>query len=74
MSFKAFSTLCCGKGSHKTILEQFYIPASFLPYQMKRQNKIILGFCFTFNSLLRFAIYEYTKGHYYPRKALIFQF
>ena len=28
MSFKAFSTLCCGKGSHKTILGQIYISAS----------------------------------------------
>lgn len=39
MSFKAFSTLCCGKGSHKTILGQIYISASFLPYQMKRQKQ-----------------------------------
>ena len=39
MSFKAFSTLCCGKGSHKTILGQIYISASFLHYQMKEKNK-----------------------------------
>ena len=67
MPFKAFSTSCCGKGSHKTILGQIYISASFLPYQMKRQKQNNFGFLFLFLFLfhfiickLRFAIYECT--------------
>ena len=63
MSFKAFSTLCCGKGSHKTILGQIYISASFLPNQIKRQKKF--GFLLHFHFLI-----EVCNLWMYPRTLL----